>query len=122
MNIDYAAIGRRIKHFRNKAGITQEALAHRLGLSVSHTSNIETARSKASLHTLVLIANVLGVTVDQLLCDNVISDKASILKEFAELFEDCTEYEIRLLYQIASASKDALRKNDMLAKFLSQSK
>ena len=49
MELDYKAIGKRIKIARIKADLTQEALAEKASLSTTHMSNIETGNSKLSL-------------------------------------------------------------------------
>lgn len=72
MELDYKAIGKRIKIARINADMTQEALAAKVNLSPSHMSNIETGTTKVSLTTIVNIANALSVTVDDLLCDNLV--------------------------------------------------
>lgn len=73
--IDYKAIGRRIKIARIKKDLTQEFVAATVNIAPSHMSNIETGKTKVSLPTLIAIANALSVSVDTLLCDNVLSSK-----------------------------------------------
>ena len=70
MKMNYEALGRKIKEVRRKQNMTQEYLAEKVDLSVSHISNIETAKTKVSLPTLVEISNALGVSVDYLLMDS----------------------------------------------------
>ena len=70
MEIDYKAIGQRIKIARIKKGITQESVANIINMTPSHMSNVETGKTKVSLPTLIAIANALSVSVDTLLCDN----------------------------------------------------
>ena len=72
MEIDYKAIGKRIKIKRIKKGITQEAVSDIIDITPAHMSNIETGKTKVSLPTLIEIYNALSVSVDMLLCDNVI--------------------------------------------------
>ena len=60
MELDYRAIGKRIKIARIKADLTQEALAEKASLSTTHMSNIETGNSKLSLPTIVSLANALS--------------------------------------------------------------
>ena len=45
-------------------------LAEKAGLSLSYVSMIENGRRKVSLDALIRIANILGVTVDELLNGN----------------------------------------------------
>lgn len=109
MELDFKAIGKRIKIARIKKNLTQEVLADKIGVSPQHVSNIETGNSSVSLPTLVAIANVLTVSVDELLCDTVLISKAVFEKEAQELFTDCNEYEVRVLVDVMKATKDSMR-------------
>ena len=111
MELDYRAIGKRIKIARIKADLTQEALAEKALLSTTHMSNIETGHSKLSLPTLVSLANALSVSVDELLCDNVIHSKDIFSQEIQNLVSDCDEYEIRMIADFAKAAKETIRKH-----------
>lgn len=62
----YVSLGRNIKKYRNKAGLTQQNLADKVGISLNFMGKIEVAFSKPSIDTLVDIANTLNVTVSQL--------------------------------------------------------
>ena len=75
MEVDYKAIGQRIKIARIKKGVTQETVADLIDITPAHMSNVETGKTKVSLPTLIAIANALSVSVDTLLCDNVITSK-----------------------------------------------
>ncbi|MCR0419568.1 DNA-binding transcriptional regulator, XRE-family HTH domain [[Clostridium] innocuum] len=111
MEIDYKAIGQRIKIARIKKGITQEAVADLIDITPAHMSNVETGKTKVSLPTLIEIANALSVSVDTLLSDNVLASKIIFEGEAKELFKDCDEYEIRFLVDILKSAKTALRKD-----------
>ena len=75
MELDYKAIGKRIKIARIKADLTQERLAEMVEISPTHMSNIETGTTRVSLTAIVSLANALSVTVDELLCDSVVKSK-----------------------------------------------
>lgn len=47
-------------------------LSEKTGLSLSYVSMVENGRQKVSLNALIRIANILGVTVDELLNGNQI--------------------------------------------------
>ena len=111
MEVDYKAIGQRIKIARIKKGITQEAVADLIDITPAHMSNVETGKTKVSLPTLIEIANALSVSVDTLLSDNVLASKIIFEGEAKELFKDCDEYEIRFLVDILKSAKTALRKD-----------
>lgn len=67
MELDYRAIGKRIKIARIKSDMNQEKLAELVGVSPTHMSNIETGTTRVSLQTIVRLANALSVSVDDLL-------------------------------------------------------
>ena len=114
MELDYKAIGKRIKIARIKADLTQERLAELIDISPTHLSNIETGTTRVSLNTIITIANVLSVTSDDLLCDNIIMAKAQFEKDIAVLLEDCDEYEIRIIKDMVASLKDTLRRDKHL--------
>ena len=66
MDINYKAIGVRIKAARARKGVTQGYIANLIGLSTPHISNIETGNTKLGLPTIIHLANVLDVSVDEL--------------------------------------------------------
>jgi transcriptional regulator with XRE-family HTH domain len=63
----YTAVGRLVREARDKAGLTQEALASRVGLTRTSVTNIEKGRQKLLLHTFCDLAGALGVLPDALL-------------------------------------------------------
>ena len=116
MELDYKAIGKRIKIARIKADLTQEKLSEMVGVSPTHMSNVETGTTRVSLTTIVGIANALGITSDDLLCDSVIKAKVQFEKDIALVLEDCDEYEIRVIRDLAAAAKETLRRDEKLRK------
>ncbi|HBF4081632.1 TPA: helix-turn-helix transcriptional regulator [Clostridioides difficile] len=111
MDVDYKALGKRIKIARINKDITQEAVAEKIDITASHMSNIETGKTKVSLPVLINIANALSVTVDELLCDNVLNSKIIFEGEAKEIFNDCDEYEVRMLVDVLKYMKEAIRKD-----------
>lgn len=116
MDIDYKAIGSRIRKNRLKTGLTQEALTEQAGLSTTHMSNIETGSSKLSLPALMAVADALSVSADELLCDNVAASGKVFSAEIQEIISDCSEYELRLLTDILISAKASIRKNSKFIK------
>lgn len=117
MELNYNAIGKRIKIARIQKDMTQEQLAEAVNLSPTHLSNIERGTGKVSLTTLVNIANILGVTMDDLLCDNVIKCKPEFEKDIRLLLDDCDDYEIRIIKDMISTLIKTLRKDANLRKY-----
>lgn len=111
MGLDYKAIGKRIKIARIQADLTQEALAEKAGLSITHMSNIENGNTKLSLPMAVALANALSVSVDDFLCDSVIRAKEVFSHEIQLLLDDCDDYEIRFLADLLKTAKDSFRRN-----------
>ncbi|MCC0727228.1 helix-turn-helix transcriptional regulator [Clostridioides sp. ZZV14-6045] len=111
MEMDYKALGKRIKIARIKKGITQESIANEIDITPSHLSNVETGKTKVSLPTLIDIANALSINVDSLLCDNILNSKIVFEGEAKEIFDDCDEYEIRMLVDVLKYMKEAIRKD-----------
>ena len=81
--MDCIPLGKRIKAAREQAGLTQEDLADRLGMSTTHISVIERGVKPPKLDTFVRIANVLNVSADNLLQDVVDNSQLSAANELA---------------------------------------
>lgn len=84
-NIDYAALGKRIKEKRISKNLTQEQLGELCELSTAHIGHIERGTRILSVDVLFKIAQVLNVSVDYLLFDsvendNILSSIAPVLK------------------------------------------
>lgn len=116
MELDYKAIGKRIKIARIKADLTQERLAEAVEISPTHMSNIETGTTRVSLSAIVNLANALSITVDDLLCDSVVKAKVQFEKDIAAVLDDCDEHEIRIIKDMAQALKETLRRDANLRK------
>lgn len=67
MELDYVAIGRRIKRFRREQKLSQEKLAELIDISVPHMSNVENGKAKFGMQIMVDLTNVLNITPDVLL-------------------------------------------------------
>ncbi len=69
--MNYEALGRQIRKQRQNMNLTQERLAEKANISASFLGHIERGSRKASLETLINIANALGVGTDKLLIDSL---------------------------------------------------
>lgn len=63
----YRTVGERIRDERKKQNITQDELALQVGLTRTSITNVEKGRQKLLLHTLIQIANILGIPPVRLL-------------------------------------------------------
>ena len=112
MELSYRDLGRRVRAAREKKGITQERLAELADVGTAHISHIETARTKVSLPTLVKIANVLDVSMDELLCGSLKAGDTIYFMETALLLDDCSTEELRIIHDVLVALKTSLRSRE----------
>lgn len=82
--MDYYTLGKEIKNYRKRAGITQERLAEMVDCSNTHIGQIENAGTKPSLEMIVKIANALNVTLDQLLNNSYAHPENLLLKNLSD--------------------------------------
>lgn len=69
-NINYKALGERIRVARERNNLTQEKLAELCSLSSSHIGHIERGTRIPSLETVFAVSNVLDISFDSLLLDS----------------------------------------------------
>ena len=105
MKLNYKYIGQRIRQERTCKRLSQERLAELTDSSPQYISHIETARKKASLEMLVRIANALDTSVDQLIGDNLTCSQYRYDTELYRLFTGCSNYERRIILEIATATR-----------------
>ncbi|MBC2714090.1 MAG: helix-turn-helix domain-containing protein [Desulfobacteraceae bacterium] len=71
----YIEFGKKLEAARNKAELTQEALAKRVGLSRTSITNIEKGRQRIPFHMLYLFADALGVLPKDLMPEKKIESE-----------------------------------------------
>ena len=64
--LDHSAIARQIRSARRQAGLTQAELAEQIDISTNAVAKLENELMTASLQTLINIANVLHLDMNQL--------------------------------------------------------
>ncbi len=109
IELDYQAIGIRIRQFRKERGAYQ-TLSELSNQEPSNISHIERGATKLSLPTIVNIANALGVTVDDLLCDSLTEAKSAFEREASAILSDCTHQELQIITGTMRSLKEHLRK------------
>lgn len=65
--MDYVDLGKRVRARRTALNWTQEHLAQEIGVSTSFIGHIERGSRKASIDTLVMLANAMQISTDELL-------------------------------------------------------
>lgn len=116
MEVDYGALGKRIRKVRKERGMTQEQLAERIDVCPPHMSNIENGKTKFSLQKFWEIVNVLETTPDTLLLDHPLKadgERGLLLEEIDEVLSDCTVAQIKVMKTQLCATKEMLKNYDI---------
>ena len=108
MPIDYVKLGARIKYYRNRKKLSQEALAEIVSVNNDHISRIEGGRIHPSLTVLVAIANALDVSVDDLLVDSLTHPTSNTGDAIHTLLLDCCDSEEKILTRTLTTLKALL--------------
>lgn len=108
MAIDSESIGRNIKFYRNQKGISQEELGKAVYVSNIHISYLEAGTKVPSLELLILIANVLDVSADDLLVDNLTRTSSIVGKELHAILQNCHPAKKEMLIKILEFMKELL--------------
>ena len=109
MEINYTAIGKRVRRFRNALHITQAELGERAQVEPSNISHIERGATKVSLPTLLKIANTLHVSLDDLVYDSIENNRHISNKEINGLLLDCSDGELKAIAEMVKSTKSILR-------------
>jgi transcriptional regulator with XRE-family HTH domain len=107
--LDYYKIGQRIRKYRKACKMSQEQLAEKTGISVTHLSHIETGNTKLSLQVFVNIAEALCIQTDELLHD-IAEQNISAKQEILDLFSLCDARDTYILKDVLIAVKTTLDK------------
>lgn len=109
MEFDASGFGKRLRQFRIKNHLTQEALAEKIDTATSSISHLENGTHSPSLKTLINLCNVLGIGVDDLLADSLPVKSVHLDRDIAALLFDCTPTEKQILKDIIITTKETLR-------------
>ena len=110
MKINYKHMGKIIKKKRKDKHITQKELSSIINKSVTHISKIEQGTTKASLQTIIDIADALNTSVDEILQNNVMKTaKIKLIEEYEDIFRGCNFEEQRFLIENLKFTKYQLK-------------
>ena len=90
-------IGKRLYKRRKEMGLTQEAMAERLGMSLTFYGGIERGRKRLSIEKILLVYEQTGMDPDYLL-----TGKGPLDQAVMEIFKSCPEEKRPVLEQIFS--------------------
>ena len=111
MELNYIAIGKRIKKLRKDKKWSQETLREKIDISKTHMSHIESGTTKLSLPVLVDIANALDTTTDHILQDSVSSTTPVFMNEINDILSDCNNSELHAMIETMYLIKGIIRNN-----------
>lgn len=109
MTNELKAVGARIQEARKLAGISQNQLAERVNIAVSHLSGIETGRTNFGVDILMRITEVLNVSADELLRTNISTVSAIHNQEIDDILKDCASYEVEAMITTLRQMKTAFQ-------------
>lgn len=112
MSLNYHVIGQRIRNYRQQRNLSQNSVAEKIDKSATYISYIEGGIKHPSLETLVDLANLLGVTTDLLLGENLEHTKLVREMEYQLILHDCNDQERRFLVEATKALKDIMRSDE----------
>lgn len=108
MELNYKSIGLHIRDIRLKKNIQQKELAHQINRVPSYISNIERGLAHPSLGVLFSIAEILGVTLNELVYGSPEEVTDSREAKIMYIYENASERKKKYLYDIVSAADMAL--------------
>ena len=81
--------------------MTQEQLAEKAGVGITHISHIETGRTAPSLDIVICLINAFGCSADELLGTEI------------ERVEDCSSLEIKMIADMVASLKESMRRHEI---------
>jgi len=99
MNIDYIAIGQRIRKIRKKH-FTQEKLAEKLDVFSVYISQVENGKTRINLEMLVRIAGLLDTDPGYFLAGVAYQTQDYLKSDLASLLRDCPPERLQLIYNV----------------------
>ena len=107
--VDYKAIGKRVRALRQKRDLSQEQLAAKAEITSVYLSNVENGHGRGSLPTFLKIANGLGCGVDALLCDSINESRQVYEDQLGLSLADCSDTELKVILGMVKGLKEQLR-------------
>jgi len=102
-DIDYKAIGQKLREEREKIGWTQESVAEVLDITPAFVGHIERAERSMSLNTLIRFCNFYHITIDYLLSDTLPPQHDNIATQITSLLKPKTAVQQLAILDIINA-------------------
>ncbi len=101
--MEKGSIGNAIKNARLKADITQENLAEKIGISVTHLKHIESEHRMPSVPLLIKIMTVLGMSFDDIVFDT--HEDSKLLHNTINLLKQCPKRDLNIINDMLHAMR-----------------
>jgi transcriptional regulator with XRE-family HTH domain len=97
-------LGRRIRHLRNRRGITQEELGDKADVNYKYLGAIERGERNPSIDNLAKIAKALGIQLHELFVfEHEIEDTQVLKKRIDDLLKNASKKEFKTIYGMVEA-------------------
>lgn len=108
MNIDYKLIGERIKRARKTKGLTQEALAEKLNVSIGYVSQVERGITKISLDLLGAISSILDCNIASLISESAVNSNGYIETELLHEIQKLDNKKRKYILEIIKVTNEMI--------------
>ena len=98
--------GRILKDFRIQAGLTQEQLSEKLGISLKYISRIENGNGGVKLETLVNYMNLLGIVPNILFQDLIKNSNAQLQIQLSDKISSLSKEKVEFLLEFIDLLAD----------------
>ena len=106
MNIDYRLIGERIKKARKARGLTQDALAEKLNVSIGYVSQVERGITKISLDLLGAISTIIKCDVASFISESAVNSDDYMESEILNEIRKLDQKKKRFILSLIKATND----------------
>lgn len=103
--MDYVDLGKKIKLARTKKGYSQAELAEIMGYSIQHISHVENGTVKMSMECMIILANALEVSLDELFEKSLTFCRNNDQSNIDILLEKCNDNEKNVVEIVLSLIK-----------------
>ncbi len=101
--MDKVELGKKLREARNKAGLTQEALAEKADIGVMYLGEIERGVKMPSMKIFIKIIIALDISADYVLRDELPSGKEYVLDDVTERLSKLTPQQRKGAVEILDA-------------------
>jgi len=110
-------IGKRIKHFRELAGLTQLQLSEKIPCESSTLAHYETGKNLVSMTKLIRISEILGVELYQFFILNTYGVDTDKVEKLNKILKNASNLQLNLILHIIESILDVTSLDCRLGKF-----